>query len=37
MSLAIDAVLSLGSLTLTVLLAIGLRLGFRRGRGYSDF
>ena len=37
MSLAIDAALSLGSLTLTVLIAIGLRRGFRRGRDYGDF
>jgi hypothetical protein len=37
MSLAIDAALSLGSLTLTVLFAIGLRIGFRRGRSYGDF
>jgi hypothetical protein len=36
MSLAVDAILALGSLGLTVLVAIGLRVGFRRGRDYGD-
>lgn len=36
MSLTIDAVLSFGSLGLTVLTAICLRASFRRGRSYRD-
>jgi hypothetical protein len=36
MSLTVDAILAFGSLGLTVLVAIGLRLGFRRGRDYRD-
>ena len=36
MSLAVDAILALGSLALTVIVAVGLRLGFRRGRDYGD-
>lgn len=36
MSLTIDAMLSFGSLGLTVLVAICLRVGFRRGRDYGD-
>jgi hypothetical protein len=36
MSLTVDAVLAFGSLGLTVLVAIVLRLGFRRGKDYGD-
>ena len=36
MSLTIDAMLSFGSLGLTILVAVCLRLGFRRGRDYRD-
>jgi hypothetical protein len=36
MSLTIDAVLSFGSLGLTILTAICLRVGFRHGRDYRD-
>ena len=36
MSLAVDAILALGSLGLTTIVAICLRLGFRRGREYNE-
>lgn len=36
MSLMTDAVLSFGSLGLTLAVAFGLRIGFRRGRDIGD-
>lgn len=36
MSIVTDAVLSFGSLGLTLLVALGLRVGFRRGRDIGD-
>lgn len=36
MALLTDALLSFGSLAITILVAIGVRIGFRRGRGYGD-
>jgi hypothetical protein len=36
MSFVTDAILSAGSLGLTVLIALGLRIGFRRGRDVGD-
>lgn len=36
MSLEVDIILAFGSFGLTVLLALGLRTGFRRGRDLGD-
>jgi hypothetical protein len=36
MSLGVDVILAFGSFGLTVLVALGLRIGFRRGRDLGD-
>jgi hypothetical protein len=36
MSLELDAILSFGSLGLTLLIALGIRIGFRRGRDAGE-
>jgi hypothetical protein len=36
MSLELDAILAFGSLGLTVLIALGIKIGFRPGRGIGE-
>jgi len=36
MSLEIDAILAFGSLGLTILIALGIRIGFRPGRDMGE-
>lgn len=36
MSLGLDAILAFGSLGLTILIALGIRIGFRPGRDIGD-
>jgi hypothetical protein len=36
MSSDLDIIVSFGSLLLTVFVALGIRIGFRRGRGIGD-
>jgi hypothetical protein len=36
MSLGLDAILAFGSLGLTILIALGIRIGFRPGRDINE-